>query len=204
MNKKLIIGISGASGTIYGIRLLQVLQNLEGVETHLVMSQTAQLNLRVETDFTLPELTAMADYSHKNGDLAAAISSGSFRTDGMIVAACSMKTLSGIVHSYADELLIRAADVCLKDQRPLILMPREAPLHKGHCRLLFEAADLGAIIAPPMPAFYNRPATLDDMINHTVGRVLDLVGIDAKIVDRWQGIHSDTTGAVGNRLSSES
>jgi len=188
MKRKLIIGISGASGVIYGVRMLEILKSIEDVETHLVMSRTAQLNLRVETDSDLDDVIALADYHYKIGDVAAAISSGSFQTDGMILSACSMKTLSGIVHSYADDLIIRAADVCLKDRRPLILMPREAPLHLGHCKLLYEAAKLGAIIAPPMPAFYNHPESVDDIINHTVGRVLDLVGIDTEIVSRWSGV----------------
>ena len=187
MKKRIIIGIGGASGVIYGIRLLQVLQPLSDVETHLVVSRTGQLNIRVETDMSVEQVHGLADVVYKPGDLAAAISSGSFQTHGMIVAACSMKTLSGIVHSFADDLLIRAADVCLKDRRPLVLMPREAPMHAGHCKLLHEAAQLGAIIAPPMPAFYNRPQTLDDIINHSCGRVLDLVGIDSDIVARWQG-----------------
>ncbi len=186
--RRLIVGIGGASGVIYGVRLLEVLQSVSEIETHLVLTQTGQLNLAVETDHSVTDVHGLADVVHKPGDLAAAISSGSFKTDAMIVAACSMKTLSGIVHSYADDLLIRAADVCLKDRRPLVLMPREAPLHLGHCRLIAAAAELGAIIAPPMPAFYNRPQSVDDMINHTVGRVLDLVGIDTGIVDRWAGV----------------
>jgi len=189
--RRLIVGIGGASGVIYGVRLLEVLQSVSEIETHLVLTQTGQLNLAVETDYSLADVHALADVVHKPGDLAAAISSGSFKTDGMIVAACSMKTLSGIVHSYADDLLIRASDVCLKDRRPLVLMPREAPLHLGHCRLIAAAAELGAIIAPPMPAFYNRPQSVDDIINHSVGRVLDLVGIDAGIVDRWAGVRRE-------------
>lgn len=187
MKKKIIIGIGGASGVIYGVRLLEVLRGDPAVETHLVLSRTAGINLRIETDHTLDHVHALADQVYKAGDLAAAISSGSFKTDGMIVAACSMKTLSGIVHSYTDDLVTRAADVCLKDRRPLVLMPREAPLHAGHCKLFYEAAQLGAIIAPPMPAFYNKPQSIDDIINHTVGRVLDLLGIDAGLVDRWRG-----------------
>jgi len=188
--KKIIIGIGGASGVIYGIRLLEILKSAPDVETHLVLTRTAGVNLRVETDARLEDVHDLADQVYKAGDLAAAISSGSFKTDGMIVAACSMKTLSGIVHSYTDDLVTRAADVCLKDRRRLVLMPREAPLHVGHCKLLYEAAKLGAIIAPPMPAFYNKPQSIDDIINHTVGRVLDLVDIDAGIVERWSGAGS--------------
>ena len=185
--KKLIIAIGGASGVIYGVRLLEILRDLPDVETHLVMSRTAQINLRVETDWSVEDVRALADESYKPGDLAAPISSGSFRTDGMIVAACSMKTLSGVVNSYADDLIVRAADVCLKDRRRLVLMPRETPLHEGHCRLMYEAARLGAIIAPPMPAFYQRPESLDEMVTQTAGRVLDLFDIDAGAVSRWAG-----------------
>ncbi len=185
--KKIIIGMGGASGAIYGIRLLEMLKPEPDVETHLVMSRTAQLNIRIETDYDVDDVIALADHYYKPADMAAAISSGSFKCMGMIVAACSMKTLSGIVHSFSDDLLIRAADVCLKDQRPLILMPREAPLHVGHCKLFYEAAQLGAIIAPPMPAFYNRPETVDDIVNHSAGRVLDLLGFDQELVKRWTG-----------------
>ncbi|MFQ5562526.1 MAG: UbiX family flavin prenyltransferase [Parvularculaceae bacterium] len=186
--RKFIIGIGGASGAIYGVRLLEALREAADVETHLVMSRTAQINLRVETDWKPEDVRALANVSYKISDVGAAVSSGSFKTDGMVIAACSMKTLSGIVHSYADDLLVRAADVCLKDRRPLILMPREAPLHMGHCKLLYEASQLGAIIAPPLPAMYNRPQTVDDIVNHTVGRVLDLMGVDTALVKRWAGV----------------
>lgn len=185
--KRIIVGIGGSSGVIYGVRLLQKLRLAGGVETHLVMSQTAIMNLELETDFGHQEVRAMADVNHRITDIAAPISSGSFITDGMIIAACSMKTLSGIVNSYADNLLIRAADVCLKDRRTLILMPRESPLHAGHCKLLHEAALLGAVIAPPMPAMYSRPQSVDEIIDHTVGRVLDLIGVNADFVRRWNG-----------------
>jgi 4-hydroxy-3-polyprenylbenzoate decarboxylase len=188
--KKLIVGISGATGTIYGIRLLEVLKTIHDVETHLVMSPFAKLNIEIETSYTLTEVEALADEVHSHRNQAASISSGSFKTDGMVVAPCSMKTLSAIVHSYADNLLTRAADVVLKERRTLVLMPREAPLHVGHCKLLYEAASLGAIIAPPMPAFYSQPQTIDDLINHSVGRVLDLFDVDAGILQRWTG----TTG----------
>jgi 4-hydroxy-3-polyprenylbenzoate decarboxylase len=185
--KRLIVGISGASGVIYGIRLLEVLKAMGGVETHLVMSRYARLNIEIETTYTPQDVEALADVVHSFGNQAAAISSGSFRTDGMVIAPCSMKTLSAIAHSTADSLLARAADVVLKEQRRLVLMPREAPLHVGHCKLLYEAAQLGAVIAPPMPAFYSQPQTIDDLINHSVGRVLDLFGLDAGIIRRWEG-----------------
>jgi flavin prenyltransferase len=185
--KKIIIGISGASGAIYGVRLLEKLRQADGVETHLVMSPTAAMNLKYETEWSLADVQALADVHYKVTDVAAAIASGSFKTDGMVVAACSMKTLSGIVHSYADNLLMRAADVCLKDRRKLILMPRETPLHAGHCKLMYEASLLGAIIAPPMPAMYVRPQSVDDIIDHSVGRVLDLLDIDCDFIKRWDG-----------------
>lgn len=185
--KKIIIGMSGASGLIYGIRLLEVLKGDPQVETHLVMTASARLNISLETDWQADAVIALADQVHSVKDLAASIASGSFRTDGMIVAPCSMKTLSAIVNSYADNLLTRAADVMLKERRRLVLMPRETPLHAGHCELLLKACQIGAIVAPPMPALYARPKTIDDMINHNVGRVLDLFDIESGLVKRWQG-----------------
>jgi flavin prenyltransferase len=185
--KKLIVGISGASGAIYGIRLLEVLRTIDDVETHLVMSSSAKQIIEIETSYTPEYVEALAHEVHSNRNQAASISSGSFKTDGMVVAPCSMKTLSAIVNSYADSLLVRAADVVLKERRPLVLMPREVPLHLGHCKLLYEAAQLGAVISPPMPAFYNHPQTIDDLVNHSVGRVLDLFDLDAGILSRWEG-----------------
>ena len=185
--KRLIVGMSGSSGVIYGIRLLEVLRNVDEVETHLVMSPHAKQNIEIETHYTAKGVENLADVVHGFRDQAAPISSGSFPTDGMIVAPCSMKTLSAIANSFADSLLTRSADVVLKEGRKLVLMPRESPLHKGHCKLLYEAADLGAVIAPPMPAFYITPETIDDQINHSIGRVLDLFQIDPGIVKRWQG-----------------
>jgi 4-hydroxy-3-polyprenylbenzoate decarboxylase len=185
--KKLIVGISGASGAIYGIRLLEVLGTIDEVEAHLVMSPYAKSIIEIETSYIPAEVESLADEVHDYRDQAACISSGSFKTDGMVVAPCSMKTLSSIVHSYADNLLTRAADVVLKERRRLVLMPREVPLHAGHCKLLHEAANLGAVIAPPMPAFYAFPKTIDDVVNHSVGRVLDLFDLDAGILNRWKG-----------------
>lgn len=184
---RLIVGLAGASGLIYGIRLLEVLRDLKDVETHLVVSSAAKMNIALETDWQFREVEALADAVHPLSNVGASIASGSFKTGGMIVAPCSMKTLSAIVHSYADNLLVRAADVVLKERRRLVLMPRESPLHLGHCKLMYEAAQLGAIIAPPMPAFYTKPQTIDDLVNHSVGRVLDLFGLDAGIVKRWAG-----------------
>jgi len=188
--KRLIVGISGASGVIYGIRLLETLRAIGGVETHLIMSRFGRLNIEIETTHTVQYVESLADVVHNFGNQAASISSGSFKTDGMVIAPCSMKTLSAIANSSADSLLTRAADVVLKEQRKLVLMPREAPLHVGHCKLLYEAAQLGAVIAPPMPAFYSQPQTIDDLINHSVGRVLDLFGLDAGILKRWDGLNN--------------
>lgn len=184
---RLIVGISGASGVIYGIRMLEVLKEQPDVETHLVISNGGKLNIALETDWVVKDVEALADEVHSDQNLAATIASGSFKTGGMVIAPCSMKTLSGVVNSYADTLVVRAADVILKEGRPLVLMPRETPLHAGHCRLLLEAAQMGATISPPMPAFYNDPASIDDLINHNVGRILDLFGLDNSIVKRWAG-----------------
>ena len=185
---RLIIGISGASGVIYGIRLLEALREQGGVETHLVMSPTGRMNIGIETDWKAKDVEGLADVVHRNNDVGAMIASGSYQSDGMIVAPCSMKTLSGIVNSYADNLLCRAADVMLKERKRLILVPRESPLHSGHCRLLYEATKMNIDIAPPMPAFYNRPKSVDDIVNHTVGRILDLIGLDSGLVNRWSGV----------------
>ena len=184
---RLIVGISGASGVVYGIRLLEVLRSHAEVETHLVISNGGKLNIALETGYSLKQVEKLATEVHSDQNLAASIASGSFHTDGMVISPCSMKTLSGVVNSYADTLMIRAADVVLKERRRLVLVPREMPLHEGHCRLLLEASRMGAIIAPPMPAFYNEPQTVDDIINHTIGRLLDLFGIDSGIVKRWAG-----------------
>ena len=191
---RLIVGISGASGVIYGIRMLEVLKDQPDVETHLVISNGGKLNISLETDWNVKDVEALADVVHSDQNLAATIASGSFRTGGMVVAPCSMKTLSGIVHSYADTLVVRAADVILKEQRKLVLMPRETPLHAGHCKLLYEATQIGAQICPPMPAFYNDPKTIDDLINHNVGRILDLFGLDNTIVKRWAGGRARSRG----------
>ena len=185
--KRLIIGMSGASGLVYGIRLLEVLKHTDDVETHLVMTPSARLNISLETDWQADEVIAMADQFHSVKDLAASIASGSYRTDGMVVAPCSIKTLSAIANCYADNLLTRAADVVLKERRRLVLMPRETPLHTGHCELLLRASQMGAILAPPMPAMYARPQSVDDIINDSVGRVLDLFDIESGLVKRWLG-----------------
>lgn len=188
--KRLIVGLSGASGAIYGLRLLQVLRDVAEVETHLVMSQAARQTLSLETDLSLRDVQALADVVHDARDIAASISSGSFKTAGMVILPCSIKTLSGIVNSYTDTLVTRAADVVLKERRPLVLCVRETPLHLGHLRLMTQAAELGAVIMPPVPAFYHRPVSLDDVINQTVNRVLDQFDIDLPedLFTRWQGV----------------
>ncbi len=187
--KKIIVGISGASGVIYGIRLLELLRAVPDVETHLIMSTAAATTIGLETDFTADEVMKLADVAYRFRDIAAAVSSGSFKTWGMIVIPCSMKTLAGIANSFSDNLLLRAADVVLKDRRRLIIVPRETPLHLGHLRLMVQATELGAILAPPMPAFYHRPASIDDIINQTVNRLLDLLDIELPVdlFQRWQG-----------------
>lgn len=184
--RRLIVGISGASGAIFGVRALQVLQAVPGIETHLIFSPAARRTLVEETDWTVAEVEAMAAVVHNHRDIGASVASGSFQTAGMLVAPCSIKTLSGIANCFADNLLTRAADVCLKERRPLVLMVREMPLHLGHLELMEKAARYGAVIAPPVPAFYNRPQTLDDIIDHAVGKVLDLFGIEHALLKRWK------------------
>jgi 4-hydroxy-3-polyprenylbenzoate decarboxylase len=185
---RLIVGVSGSSGLPYGIRLLEVLRKLGSHEVHLILTEAAKLNISVETDWRVKDVEALADVVHNVMNISASIASGSFRTEGMIVAPCSIRTLSAITNSFADNLLVRAADVTLKERRRLVVMPREAPLHVGHCKLLYEASQLGVIVFPPMPTFYGRPRTIDDMLDATVGRVLDLFGIDAGLVKRWTGV----------------
>ena len=184
---RLIVAITGASGAIYGVRLLEALRATPKVEVHLVMSKTGRLTVALETGRKAREVEKLAHHVHRDQDLAASISSGSYKTAGMIVAPCSMKTLSGIVNSYSDNLVVRAADVVLKERRKLVLMPRETPLHVGHCRLLLQAAEMGAIIAPPMPAFYGAPRTRGEAVDHSIGRVLDLFDIESGLVRRWSG-----------------
>jgi flavin prenyltransferase len=182
--QRLIVGISGASGVAYGVRLLQILRDTE-IETHLVMSKTAELTCAYETNLKVAEVTALADTVHASGDMAASISSGSFKTMGMIVAPCSMRSMSEIASGVTTTLLTRAADVVLKERRRLVLMVRESPLHTGHLRTMTALSEIGAIIAPPVPAFYSKPETIAEMIDHTVGRVLDLFDIDVGVVRRW-------------------
>ncbi len=196
--RRLIVGISGASGTVYGVRVLQVLQR-SGIETHLVMTRSAEVTLAYETDLKVKDVHALADVVHPVADIGAAISSGSFKTEGMIVAPCSIRSLAEIAYGNTTNLLSRAADVVLKERRRLVLMVRETPLHVGHLRAMTQASEIGAIVMPPMPAFYARPQTIDDMINHTVGRALDLFGIDNTLVRRWG--ESGGSGKVPRRRS---
>ncbi|MGB3744537.1 MAG: UbiX family flavin prenyltransferase [Xanthobacteraceae bacterium] len=183
---RLIVGISGASGTIYGVRLLELLRKAE-VETHLVMSRSAEMTLAYETDIKPKDVRALASVHYAVTDIGAAISSGSFPTMGMIIAPCSIRTMSEIASGVTASLLSRAADVVLKEKRRLVLAIRETPLHVGHLRSMTVLAEIGAVIAPIVPAFYNRPRSVDDIVNHTCGRLLDLFGIDTGIVKRWKG-----------------
>ena len=187
--KRIIVGISGATGVILGIRLLEVLREVPAVETHLVMSHAARRTMQLETDYSPERLAALPTRQYRPGDIAAAIASGSFKTAGMAVVPCSVKTVSGIATCYSDNLLLRAADVVLKERRKLVLVVRETPLHLGHLRLMAQVTEMGAIVMPPAPAFYHRPKSLDDIINQTVNRVLDTLGIELgrDLFQRWQG-----------------
>jgi 4-hydroxy-3-polyprenylbenzoate decarboxylase len=194
--KRIVVGMSGASGSIYGIRMLEALARLPEIETHLVLTPTAKMNIGLETDWKLKDVEALADVVHDARDVSASIASGSFRTLGMAVVPCSIKTLSAVATSYTDNLLTRAADVMLKERRRLVLMVRETPLHAGHCRLLLDAATAGAVIMPPVPSFYTRPVTIDDIVDHTVGRLLDLFDIESGLVRRWREESGPTQAAA--------
>jgi len=183
---KLIVGISGATGAIYGIRLLQALKDCQ-VESHLVLTDNGKRTIVTETGYTVKEVEDLADSVYDSLDIGAPIASGSFKTDGMIIAPCSIKSLSGLANSYNDTLLIRAADVVLKEQRKLVVIPRETPLHIGHLRLLTAVAEMGGVILPPMPAFYHMPKSIDDIVNQTVGKALDQFNIEHKLFPRWEG-----------------
>ena len=184
--KRIVVGITGATGVIYGVRLLEVLKDLK-VEAHLILSDAAKRNISIETSFKIEGVKGLAYKVYDINDLAAPISSGSFITDGMIIIPCTIKTLSGVANSYNDNLIVRAADVMLKERRKLILVVRETPFHKGHLELMNKVTDRGGIILPPMPAFYNNPKTIDDLINHTVGKILDIMGIEHTLFKRWKG-----------------
>lgn len=187
MTSCLIVGLTGASGVIYGIRALQMLKQV-GIETHLVLSPAARATIAQETDWKVSDVVALASVNHDHRDVGAAIASGSFNTMGMLIAPCSIKTLSSVANSFSADLMSRAADVCLKEGRPVLLMVRETPLHLGHIRLLAQAAEAGAIIFPPAPAFYGRPQSVDDIVNGTVGRALARLGIDNEAYTHWKGM----------------
>jgi 4-hydroxy-3-polyprenylbenzoate decarboxylase len=198
--KRVIVGISGATGIVYGVRLLEELRTAE-VETHLVTSRAGGLTRTYETCYSAQELRAKADVSYANGDVGAAIASGSFRTRGMIIAPCSMRTLAEIATGVTTTLLTRAADVCLKERRRVVLLVRETPLTTIHLRNMLGATEAGAIVFPPVPAFYDRPATVDDIVNHTVGRVLDLFDLDSGLVHRWgESTHPESVHRNGNSV----
>lgn len=187
--RRVVVGICGSSGVIYGIRLLETCASIPSVETHLVMTPAARQTITLETDWRPVDVERLADVSYRYTDISAAISSGSYPVDAMAVVPCSMRTLAAIAHSFDDNLLSRAADVTLKERRRLVLVPRESPLHLGHLRSMVQATEMGAILCPPNPAFYSRPENLDDVVNHTVARIMDLIGIQppAAMIRRWSG-----------------
>ena len=185
MSKRIVIGISGASGVIYGVRMLSLLREKD-FETHLILSEAGKKNIEIETSYKAEEVAAMANYAYDNKDVGAALASGSFLTYGMVIVPCTIKTLSGIANSYNDNLLVRAADVCLKERRKLIIVLRETPLHLGHLELMTRVTQYGATLLPPMPSFYHKPKTIDDIINQTVGKVLDNFGIEHNLFTRWK------------------
>ena len=182
--KKIVVGITGATGVVYGVRLLEVLRDLE-IEAHAIISDAAKKNIMIETAFSVEEVESLAYRAYDTHNLAAAVSSGSFRTDGMVIAPCTVKTLSGVANSYNDNLIVRAADVALKEKRRLIVVVRETPLHKGHLELMSKIADMGAVVLPPVPAFYHGPQTIQDLIDHIVGKILDLMDVEHDLFRRW-------------------
>ena len=184
MAKRIVIGISGASGVIYGVRILELLKETD-FETHLIISRSGRLNIEIETRYKTRELEAMADFVYDNKDMAASLSSGSFLTEGMVVIPCTIKSLSGIANSYNENLLVRAADVTLKEKRKLVLVVRETPLHIGHLRLMTLAAEMGAHLLPPIPSFYHQPKTIEDIIDQTIGKIFDYFGIEHHLFKRW-------------------
>jgi 4-hydroxy-3-polyprenylbenzoate decarboxylase len=198
--RRIVVGISGASGVVQGIRLLEILARIDAIETHLVISNAGKQTIALETDRSIADVEALADHTYRSGDIAASLSSGSFQTSAMVVIPCSIKTLSGIANCYTDNLLTRAADVVLKERRPLVLVVRETPLHLGHLRLMTSATEMGAVIMPPMPAFYHRPDSVQDIVDQTVNRVLDLLHIelDADLFARWRG-----GGAAGSDIHND-
>ncbi|HSF05629.1 MAG TPA: UbiX family flavin prenyltransferase [Methylomirabilota bacterium] len=195
---KLVVAITGATGSIYGIRLLELLRRYPEVETHLVISRPGKRTIVEETDWSVADVEALATHRHENNDIGASIASGSFRTAGMVIAPCSVKTAAAVAACHSDNLVARAADVTLKEGRPLIMLVRETPLHLGHLKVLLTLAEMGAVVLPPMPAFYNRPRDLDDIVNHTVARVLDRLNLPQSLVAEWQGTHPRVSGRPFN------
>jgi 4-hydroxy-3-polyprenylbenzoate decarboxylase len=190
--RKIIVGISGSSSPIYGVRTLIALRETPDVETHLILTDGARLSMRYEMPgLDIEEVVAMADVNHDPANLAAAVSSGSFKTDGMVVVPCSMKTLASIAHSYDSDLITRAADVCLKERRRLIVVARETPLHRGHLTNMLAVTDMGGIILPPIPGFYHQPKSIEDLVDHTVGKILDLFDVENSKFTRWAGAESE-------------
>jgi 4-hydroxy-3-polyprenylbenzoate decarboxylase len=191
---RLVVAISGASGSVYGIRLLEILRGYREIETHLILSRSAKRTIVSETDWDIKDVEGLADHRYDNADIGATLASGSFRTMGMVIAPCSIKTAAGIAACYADNLIARAADVTLKEGRPLIMLIRETPLHVGHLKMMLALAEMGAVVLPPLPAFYNRPKDLDDVVNHTIARVLDRLGLPQTLVAEWQGTRPRASG----------
>jgi len=187
----LIIGITGSTGVIYGIRLLEVLAKMKGITTHLVISRAGEMTIKYETPWKIEDVRKLAGFSYNNEDIGARISSGSFRNDGMIIAPCTVKTMSGLANSYTENLILRAGDVTLKERRKLVLVVRETPLHLGHIRNMEKLTEMGAIIMPPVPSFYTRPETIEDIVDHTVGKMLDLFGIEHNLFPRWAGFSGE-------------
>ncbi|WP_134704730.1 UbiX family flavin prenyltransferase [Ammoniphilus sp. YIM 78166] len=187
VNKKIVVGISGASGAIYGVRILETLHRL-GIESHAVITDSAVRTIEHETSYSLSYVKSLCTHLYDDRDIGAKISSGSFLVDGMVIAPCSIKTLSGIANSYNDHLLVRSADVTLKERRKLVILLRETPLHLGHIKLMLSVTEMGGVILPPVPSFYHKPTSLDDIVNQSVGKALDQFGIDAKLFDRWNGL----------------
>lgn len=188
MTKRIVIGLSGSSGAIYGARLVEVLAGFDDVETHLVMTNGARATIGYETDLSPDDVEARADVVYDDDEMGAAIASGTFVTDGMVIAPCSIKTLSSVANSYDANLITRAADVCLKERRRLVLVVRETPLHAGHIRLMAEVTESGAVVLPPVPGLYTRPQTIADIVDHTITKILDQFGLDAGLIDRWSGL----------------
>ncbi|MBI2979324.1 MAG: UbiX family flavin prenyltransferase [Chloroflexi bacterium] len=199
----LIVGITGASGVILGIRLLEVLSGRKDVETHLIISEAGKKNIKYETDFTVEQVEAMADYCYDIRDIGAKLASGSFKRNGMVIIPCSMKTLSALANSYDDNLLVRAADVTIKEMKRLVVLPRETPLHLGHLRNMRMLAEMGAVILPPIPAFYHKPRTIQELIDHIVGKVLDIFDIEHNLLPRWSGIYSEEEALKQSRTTND-